>query len=97
MIGVENLNVAYDGRYAVLDATFRVRPGQIVGLAGPNGAGKSSLIQALMGLIDPENGHVQINGVGLPPASAMCRRNKTLPSAFQSACGMLSAWVNMAS
>ena len=40
MIGVENLNVAYDGRYAVLDATFRVRPGQIVGLAGPNGAGR---------------------------------------------------------
>ena len=59
-----------------------------------------------MGLIDPENGHVQINGVDrtqraafrqLLPALAMCRRNKTLPSAFQSACGMLSAWVNMAS
>ena len=73
MISVENLNVAYDGRYAVLDASLSVRPGEIVGLAGPNGAGKSSLIQALMGLIEPQNGQVQINGVAMSQRTAFRR------------------------
>ena len=73
MIRVENLNVAYDGRYAVLDAALSVAPGQIVGLAGPNGAGKSSLIQALLGLIEPQDGQVQINGVAMTQRSAFRR------------------------
>ena len=73
MIQVENLSVSYDGRYALLDATLSVQPGQIVGLAGPNGAGKSTLIQSALGLIKPQNGNVRINGVDITQRSAFRR------------------------
>ena len=39
MIGVENLNVAYDGRYAVLDATLVFVQGRS-SVWLPNGAGR---------------------------------------------------------
>jgi ABC-2 type transport system ATP-binding protein len=39
-----------------------VRRGRIVGLVGPNGAGKTTLIRIIAGLLDPDEGHVLVNG-----------------------------------
>lgn len=63
MIKAENLCVEYGARYAVVDVSLEVMPGQMLGIAGPNGAGKSSLMQALVGLIVPGSGRVEIDGV----------------------------------
>ena len=47
----------------VLDkVSFRVPSGSIVGLIGENGAGKSTTINAALGLIQKEAGHVSILG-----------------------------------
>lgn len=35
--------------------------GQFVGLIGPNGSGKSTLLNLLMGLLEPDEGHVFLN------------------------------------
>ncbi|WP_225727786.1 MULTISPECIES: thiol reductant ABC exporter subunit CydD [unclassified Nocardia] len=48
---------APDGLDAVL------RPGQITVLTGPNGSGKSTVLQAILGLIEPDRGSVRIDGV----------------------------------
>lgn len=47
---------------AVVDVSFEIRRGEVLGLAGPNGAGKSTLIALLLGFIQPTSGVVRIDG-----------------------------------
>ena len=47
---------------ALNDVSFRLKPGETVGLVGPNGAGKSTLLRVLAGVERPDRGHVQLNG-----------------------------------
>jgi ABC-2 type transport system ATP-binding protein len=56
--------VAPDGATfaAVDDLSFRVDPGEVVGLIGPNGAGKTTTLRALAGILRPTSGQVTIDG-----------------------------------
>ncbi|MFQ6227566.1 ABC-F family ATP-binding cassette domain-containing protein [Nocardia sp. NPDC002869] len=45
-----------DGRELVRDLTWRLAPGERVGLVGVNGSGKTTLLRALAGDIDPVSG-----------------------------------------
>jgi simple sugar transport system ATP-binding protein len=50
-LSVENLTVtSIDGRVLVDDVSFRIRRGEIVGLAGVEGNGQAELVEAIMGL-----------------------------------------------
>ena len=44
MIEAEGLQKLYGDLVAVQDLTFRVEPGEVVGLVGPNGAGKTTTL-----------------------------------------------------
>ncbi|PYZ94116.1 multidrug ABC transporter ATP-binding protein [Salipaludibacillus keqinensis] len=44
------------------DVSFTVHPGEMVGLIGLNGAGKSTTIKHILGLMEPHNGEVLLNG-----------------------------------
>jgi ABC-type multidrug transport system ATPase subunit len=44
---------------ALIDVTFQVRSGEVLGLIGPNGAGKSTLFECLAGLLPLDSGHVR--------------------------------------
>jgi len=48
---------------AVEDVSFVVREGEVVGLLGPNGAGKTTIIKSILGLVEPDSGSVEINGI----------------------------------
>lgn len=51
------------GRFvAVDDLSFRVDPGEVVGLLGANGAGKTTTMKMLLGLLAPTSGEVLIAG-----------------------------------
>lgn len=56
MICVNNFTKLYNGFVAVRNLTFRVEPGQILGLVGPNGAGKTTVLRVLSGIIPPSSG-----------------------------------------
>ncbi len=52
------------GEKVVLDAvTFFVPIGEFLCLCGPNGAGKSTLLKAILGLIEPDEGSIRVNGL----------------------------------
>lgn len=61
-VEVDNLTVSYGRVPALLDVSFKVAPGQLVGVIGPNGSGKSTLIKSILGFQRPDFGTVQIFG-----------------------------------
>ena len=72
MIEVDALERRYGGLVAVESLSFRVAPGEILGLVGPNGAGKTTTLRTLAGIDPPSGGRVAIGGhdvVGAPLAA----------------------------
>ncbi|GIW86528.1 MAG: ABC transporter [Isosphaeraceae bacterium] len=65
MIRVRDLRVDYDTTCAVRDLSLDVAPGDVCGLIGPNGAGKTSTMRALLGLVEPTYGEIEVAGVDM--------------------------------
>ena len=61
-IEVDHLTVSYGPSPALLDVSFSISPGQLVGVIGPNGSGKSTLIKAILGFVKPDFGQVRLFG-----------------------------------
>lgn len=53
----------YEYIHALDDVSFTISEGEMVGYIGPNGAGKSSTIKILSGILTPEEGICQVNGL----------------------------------
>ena len=62
MIEVDGLTRYYGDFAAVTDLSFRVDPGEVVGMLGPNGAGKTTTLRSLVGIIRPTRGSITICG-----------------------------------
>lgn len=58
---------------AVDRVTFQVAAGEVFGLLGPNGAGKTTTLRMVMGLLTPDAGFAEIDGVRTGPDSAAVR------------------------
>jgi ABC-type uncharacterized transport system, ATPase component len=52
----------YDYIDALVDVSFTINEGEMVGYLGPNGAGKSSTIKVMSGILNPDSGECVING-----------------------------------
>ena len=65
ILTVEGLCKSYGAVRAVDGVSFRVAPGEIVGLVGPNGAGKTTTINMILGVLAPSAGRIEIEGVDL--------------------------------
>ena len=52
--------LALGGRTVLAGADLRVASGEFVGVLGPNGAGKTTLMRAILGLVPPERGRIQV-------------------------------------
>jgi ABC-2 type transport system ATP-binding protein len=60
---VRGLRVVY-GRAAAVDALdLTVEAGSVVGLVGPNGCGKTTTLRAVLGLVRPDAGTIDVQGV----------------------------------
>jgi ABC-2 type transport system ATP-binding protein len=63
MIRIRDLRVDYDNVCAVRDLSLEVGPGEVCGLIGPNGAGKTTTMRAMLGLLEPTYGEIEVMGV----------------------------------
>jgi len=61
VLSVRHLSKSYRDRQVVKDVSLTVHGGEIVGLLGPNGAGKTTSFHMIVGLIQSDDGTIQIN------------------------------------
>lgn len=70
-VEVHDLTVAYHRKPVLWDVDVDIPAGRLVAIVGPNGAGKSTLLKAILGLVPPASGRIEIFGRPLRRARAM--------------------------
>lgn len=68
------MNKVFGEQYAVRDASFTVRKGEVLGFLGPNGAGKSTTMKIITCFIPPTSGTVKVCGYDVENDSMEVRR-----------------------
>jgi ABC-2 type transport system ATP-binding protein len=64
IVDFQNIHRGYQKGTDVLDGvSFSLEAGQVVGLLGKNGAGKTTLIRIAMGMLEPQQGSVELFGL----------------------------------
>ncbi len=63
MISVSNLSKRIGEVQALDNLSFSAENGQITGLLGPNGAGKTTCLRTIFGLLKPDTGKAEIEGI----------------------------------
>jgi ABC-2 type transport system ATP-binding protein len=66
VLSLRGLRKRFGDRVAVDGLSLEVHRGEILGLLGPNGAGKSTTIHMAVGLLDPDEGEIDVDGRGSP-------------------------------
>lgn len=62
MLSVEAISKAFGGVQALREASLSCDSGEILGLIGPNGAGKSTFVNAIAGVLRPDEGRIILDG-----------------------------------
>jgi iron complex transport system ATP-binding protein len=70
-LSATTLSINAGTRPLVMDLSFEARGGEFIAILGCNGAGKSLSLLTLAGLLQPQKGHVSLNG---EPVAALPRR-----------------------
>ncbi|MFQ9706476.1 MAG: ABC transporter ATP-binding protein [Limosilactobacillus pontis] len=60
VVSVEDLSVAYGNHQVISDLSFTVNEGDFLVVIGENGVGKTTLVRALLGLLKPRSGEIDI-------------------------------------
>lgn len=64
-IFLHNVSKFYGDKKVVNNLSFEVKSGQIVGFLGPNGAGKSTTMKMITGILDVNEGKIEIAGISI--------------------------------
>jgi ABC-2 type transport system ATP-binding protein len=77
VLSVRGLRKEFGAMAAVDGVSFEVGKGEIVGLLGPNGAGKTTTINMVLGVLEPTEGSVLIEGedIGIRRVNALEKTN----------------------
>jgi ABC-type multidrug transport system fused ATPase/permease subunit len=62
-VSIKNVNLTYPAASspALKNIELEISPGQVVAFVGPSGAGKTSLIDVLLGVVNPNTGEISIS------------------------------------
>jgi branched-chain amino acid transport system ATP-binding protein len=70
ILSIERITAGYGQKQILRDVTVAVRAGEVLAVVGPNGAGKSTLLKVAMGLLQPWEGRVVLEGRDITSLSA---------------------------
>ncbi|WP_051117149.1 ABC transporter ATP-binding protein [Vibrio campbellii] len=77
LLAVRNLTYSYDGeKNALEDVSFDVKRGEFISVLGRNGSGKSTITKLVMGVIEPDQGSMILNGQDLNELTIFERSQK---------------------
>jgi zinc/manganese transport system ATP-binding protein len=68
-VSLASITCGYHGKVIFHDVTLSLKTGQLAGLVGPTGSGKTTLLKALLGLVRPWQGTVQVFGAPVTRAT----------------------------
>lgn len=63
MIKIKKLQKSFGKFKALDDINLDLESGQAISLLGPNGSGKTTLIKSVLGLVVPQKGTIEVNGM----------------------------------
>src|SRR5436853_4897441 len=58
----DRVTLSYGARSIWSDLSLQIAPGSFVAILGPNGSGKTSLLRAILGLVAPAAGRIEVQG-----------------------------------
>lgn len=63
MLKIENLTKRFGSKIAVDNLSLEVEKGSVFGFLGPNGAGKTTTLRMVLGLLQPNQGSIAVDGI----------------------------------
>ena len=91
LLSINNLSLHRADHWQLRGITFAVQPGEAWGIVGESGAGKTTLMNLILGLLEPTKGHVLLAGEAWSGLSEKVRRPRRpgLQALFQDAMASL--------
>ncbi len=62
LLGIKHLSKSFGGVKAVVNVSFDLNEGELLGIIGPNGSGKTTLVNLITGFVKPDAGTVTYRG-----------------------------------
>src|SRR5438105_14448203 len=95
VLSVENLSKTYGNTVAVGGISFVVKRNEIVGLLGPNGAGKTTTINMVLGVLEPTDGAISIEGVNVATQRSKALNCTNFAAVYAPLPGNLTVYQNL--
>ncbi len=84
ILRVSNISKSFGGLRALINVSFEVREGEILGIVGPNGAGKTTLVDIITGIQEQDSGELMLGVTRLTEGPAF-RAHLGISRTFQHA------------
>lgn len=75
MLEIKNVTKKYGDKKALDNVSFKVEKGEIFAFIGANGAGKTTMIKALVGIHDFDEGDILINNKSIKKEPVLCKQD----------------------
>lgn len=97
VIATKGINKHFGSVQALRGVDLEVHAGEVVGLVGDNGAGKSTLVNILSGALQPNSGHIFVDGKQVSFGSSVEARKLGIETVYQdlSLAPDLTVWANI--
>lgn len=95
VLAVSDVRKLYGATEALKGVSFEVSKGEIVGLLGPNGAGKTTTISIVLGVLEPTEGSVHIDGIDLQKQRSQAIARTNFAAVYGQLPGNLTVFENL--